>query len=127
MLKIFLMWAAFIPVPIINGTLREGWYKAKVGEFGANVIGCVVLSAFFLTYTYLFFKNDLGGFSTSKLLLIGGIWLGLTLVFEFGIGLMGGRSWGYMLSDYNLFKGRLWPLVLVVIFFAPFIVKKIIG
>lgn len=125
MLKIFLMWVAFIPVPIINGTLRESWYKAKVGELGANVIGFLVLSVFFLIYTYLFFKNELGSFSTSRLFLMGGIWLGLTLVFEFAIGLMGGRSWRYMLADYNLFKGRLWPLVLVIIFFAPFIIKQV--
>lgn len=126
MLKIFLMWVAFIPVPIINGTLRESWYKAKVGEFGANVIGFLVLSIFFLIYTYLFFKNDLGSLGTSRLFLMGGIWLGLTLVFEFGMGFMGGRSWNYMLADYNLFKGRLWPLVLIIIFFAPLIIKQII-
>lgn len=114
-------------MPIINGALRESWYKAKAGELGANVIGFFILSVFFLLYTYLFFKNDLGGFSAGKLFLTGGIWLGLTLVFEFGLGLLGGRSWGYMLADYNLFKGRLWPLVLAVIFFAPFIVKKMLG
>ncbi len=126
MLKIFLMWVAFIPVPIINGSLREGCYKSKVGEFGANVIGFFVLSVFFLLYTYLFFKNDLGGFSAGRLFLIGGIWLGLTLAFEFGMGLTAGRSWSYMFADYNIAKGRLWPLVLIVILFAPLIIKQVI-
>lgn len=120
------MWLVFIPVPIINGGLREGWYKARAGEFGSNIIGFVVLSAFFLLYTYLFFKNQIGEFSTGRLFLMGGIWLGLTLVFEFGMGIVTGRSWSYMLADYNILKGRLWPLVLIVIFFAPHIIKRVI-
>jgi hypothetical protein len=120
------MWFAFIPVPVINGALREGWYKARVGEFGSNIIGFVVLSSVFLLYTYLFFKNQIGELSTGRLFLMGGIWLGLTLVFEFGIGLAGGRSWSYMLADYNILKGKLWPFILTVIFFAPQIIKRML-
>jgi hypothetical protein len=30
-----------------------------------------------------------------------------------------GNSWEKLLADYNLFRGRIWVLVLIVILFAP--------
>lgn len=127
MTKILLMWLLFVPVPIINGILREQWYKKILGELGTNITGTLVLSSAFLIYTYLFFRNDINDFSNQQLLLMGLIWLILTLIFEFGMGLIAGRSWSYMLADYNLMKGRLWPLFLVVLFFSPFIIKFIVS
>jgi len=117
------MWILFIPIPVINGILRENWYKQKIGEIGTNIVGFFVLSSFFLIYTYLFFRNQISDFSISKLFLVGAVWLFMTLVFEFGIGLYSHRSWSYMLADYNILKGRLWPLCLVVIFFTPLIIR----
>jgi hypothetical protein len=126
MFKIILMWFLFIPIPIINGFLRESWYKKKVGELGANIVGFFVLSSIFLVYTYLFFKNQISNFHNNEIFLIGSLWLVMTLIFEFGIGLITGRSWKYMLADYNVLKGRLWPLNLIIIFLAPFIIKLIV-
>ena len=126
MFKIILMWFLFIPIPIINGILRESWYKKKVGEFGTNIVGFLVLSSVFLLYTYFFFRNQMASFGASKLFLIGTLWLGMTLLFEFGMGIVSGRSWKYMLADYNVLKGRLWPLTLIIIFLAPLIIKFIL-
>ncbi len=126
-IRIILTWLLFIPIPIINGFLRDKWYKILVGEFGANIIGFFVLSICFLIYVYAFFGRRLLDFSSAQLLLTGGIWLALTLIFEFSIGLAGGRSWSYMLADYNILKGRLWPLVLIIIFFSPLIIRKLLN
>ena len=126
MIKIILMWVLFIPIPFINGVLREGWYKKKVGEIGSNIIGFFVLSSVFLIYTYLFFKNQILSFSNTEIFLMGTLWLTMTLIFEFGMGVVTGRSLEYMLADYNILKGRLWPLTLVIIFLAPFIIKLIL-
>ena len=49
------MWLCFIPIPFINGILREAWYKKKIGEFWSNVVGVKFLSLSFLIYVYLFF------------------------------------------------------------------------
>jgi len=123
MLKIILMWLCFTPVPFLNGTLREKWYKKKIGELKSNIAGAIILSSFFLLYTYLFFKNEIIYFSTGKLLLMGFIWLIMTLIFEFGMGIVSGRSLRYMLADYNIFKGRLWPLFLLVVLFSPLLIR----
>ena len=57
---------------------------------------------------------------------MGLFWLIATLIFEFSMGFFGGRSIEYMLADYNILKGRLWPLCLATITFSPFIVKMIL-
>lgn len=120
------MWLLFIPIPIINGILRESWYKPKIGELYTNIVGVFILSSVWILYTYLFFKNNIFNFSVGKLFLLGFIWLAMTLIFEFGMGILAGRSWDYMLADYNILKGRLWPLFLFVVFWSPFILRFIL-
>jgi len=62
------------------------------------------------------------------LLLIGALWLTLTVAFEFGFGhYVMGHSWRYLLADYNILKGRLWSLVLLVTFVSPLFWRYIIG
>jgi hypothetical protein len=49
------------------------------------------------------------------------LWLGLTLAFEFLAGhYLFRQSWDRLLADYNVARGRIWPLVLVVTAAAPF-------
>lgn len=127
MLKIILMWLCFIPIPFINGILREAWYKKKIGEFWSNVVGVKFLSFSFLVYTYLFFGKYLNLFSFSQMFKIGFVWLIMTIFFEFGIGLITKKSWSQMLMDYNVLKGRLWPIFLLVVLFSLPIIKFITG
>ncbi|MGE5392724.1 MAG: hypothetical protein ACM3NH_03195 [Candidatus Saccharibacteria bacterium] len=125
-IRAIVIWLLFLPVPIINGTLREMWYKARVGELASNAIGCVVLSGVFLLYVYFLMGSRLLPLNLPQLFILGGLWLMLTLAFEFGIGIAGHRSWAYMLADYRIWEGRLWPIVLVVVLFAPQVIKRLI-
>nr|WP_205596552.1 hypothetical protein [Wenzhouxiangella sp. XN201] len=51
---------------------------------------------------------------------VGVVWLTATVAFEFGFGHYAvGHSWNKLLRDYNVFKGRLWLLVLVWILVMP--------
>lgn len=127
MIKVILMWLCFIPIPFINGILREAWYKKKVNELWANIIGVKFLSLSFLIYTYLFFAKNLNSLSFGQMTKFGFIWLIMTVVFEFGIGLVAGKDFKYMLADYNIFKGRLWPLFLLVVLFSLPILKLLIN
>ena len=118
MIKVILMWLCFIPIPFINGILREAWYKKRVGELWANFIGVKFLSLSFLLYAYLFFAKNLDSLSFWQMMKIGSIWLTMTVVFEFGMGLVTGKNLKYMLADYNIFKGRLWPVFLIMVLFS---------
>ena len=55
---------------------------------------------------------------------VGIAWLALTVAFEFGFGrYVAHTSWRELLADYDLRKGRLWPLVLAWIMLGPALVR----
>jgi len=126
LLKIFLMWLLFLPVPVFNGFIRDKWYKHVLGELPAHIVGTIGVSLVFLFYVFLFFKKTILENTLSELFMMGAIWLILTIIFEFGIGLAAGRSWEYMLSDYNIIKGRIWPLLLSIVFFSPVTIRELL-
>jgi hypothetical protein len=46
-------------------------------------------------------------------------------MFEFTFGhYVDRRSWAELLANYNLVKGRLWPVVLATLVAAPFLWRK---
>jgi hypothetical protein len=124
-IRVLLTWLLFLPVPIANGALRELWYKALMGERAAHQIGVPILCFVFLGYAYVSLRGEVAALSTPQLWSIGILWLTLTLAFEFGMGLAAGRSWSYMLADYRIWEGRIWPVVPLVVLVSPLIVRKL--
>lgn len=54
---------------------------------------------------------------------IGVTWIVLTLAFEFLAGhYLFGTSWEKLLADYNVFRGRIWPLVPLTTLAAPLLI-----
>lgn len=58
-------------------------------------------------------------------LIIGGLWMILTVVFEVVFSMSAGLSFRDMLVAYNPMTGNLWLLVVLTTFFAPLFVYKI--
>jgi len=120
-----LWWFAFPFLAIFNATLRELIYKKPLGELAAHQISTATGVVLFALVFYLIFKRWKIK-STKQALLIGIIWLGLTILFEFGFGhYIMRNSWAKLLQDYNLAKGRVWSLFLLWITIAPFVFYKI--
>jgi hypothetical protein len=64
--------------------------------------------------------------STRALVSIGIIWVALKLMFEIGLGRwVFGRSWQDVGSDFEIWKGGLLPIGLVVLVLAPLIAAKL--
>ncbi|HEV2438301.1 MAG TPA: hypothetical protein VG077_20115, partial [Verrucomicrobiae bacterium] len=60
--------------------------------------------------------------SGSQAIAIGLIWLCLTVIFEFFMGLvLMNRSLAQVLADYNLLAGRVWLIFLVWLTVAPWL------
>jgi hypothetical protein len=58
------------------------------------------------------------------LVLLAAMMLALTAAFELLFGrYVAGASWESLLADYDLRRGRLWPLVLVTLLLAPWLVS----
>jgi hypothetical protein len=116
-------WLAGPLIGIANGTLREVAYKDRVGELTAHQLSTGSAIALFAGYyEWLARRRPLS--STREALEVGAAWLALTVAFEFGFGRgVAHTSWEELLADYDLRKGRLWPLVLAWIALGPAVVR----
>jgi hypothetical protein len=114
------MWLVFLVLAIINGGARNSLYAPKVGEHKGHIISSLIAICYTLAGTYLFVNATAAIVTQTDLLLIGGLWLAITIVFEFGFGhYIIKHPWSHLLADYNLLKGRLWSLVLLTTFVSP--------
>ena len=119
-LHLFLVWLLMAAIGIINGTFRvlflQKFFSLQMAHIISSVSGIILIQA--VIYFFLR-RKDL---PVKKLLLMGVIWLGLTVLFEFGFGhFVMGHSWEKLLADYNLFQGRIWSLVLLSVLLGPLI------
>ena len=107
-------------IAIINGALRDVWYRKPAGELAAHQVSTITLILFFGVFIGLVFQKYPPS-SSRQALLIGVIWVIMTLSFEFGFGRWRGNSWEQLLRDYNVFEGRLWVLIPLWVMIAPYL------
>jgi len=125
LLRGFLIWLLFIPLAIMNGVMRDLVLTPALGETAGRALSSVTLSALILGAAVLFVKR-LGVNTLIWLLIVGSFWLILTALFEFSFFLLVmGHPMDELLGEYDLFRGRLWVLVLATTFFAPLIAARI--
>jgi len=122
-LRASLLWLAFLATAILAGTLRQFLLAPAMGDLPARA-ACTVLLCVLYFAAIRAFVLRLRIDSPSTRLLLGFFWSGLTLAFEFGLGLARGLSWDVMLADYNILEGRLWPLVPLTLMFAPLLTRR---
>jgi hypothetical protein len=95
-----------------------------LGDLAAHQISTATGIVFFWIVFYFIFKRWRIE-STKHAILVGLIWLGLTILFEFGFGhYIMGNPWQKLLQDYNLAEGRVWSLFLAWITIAPYFFYK---
>jgi hypothetical protein len=121
------VWLLLITVEFIHGILRTIVLVPVVGDFRARQIGVFIGSALILVVAYLFI-GWLRAPDRKALLLVGLLWLVLTLAFELGFGhFVFGRSWGSLGEDYKIPKGGLLPFGLLVLALSPVIAARMRG
>ncbi|WP_145080095.1 hypothetical protein [Aureliella helgolandensis] len=114
-----------IVAEIVHGILRVIVLVPVVGEFRSNQIGVFTGSAIILLIAY-FTIRWIGARRPNELLLVGLLWLVLTVVFEVLFGrFVVGLPWQRIWADYNLTQGGLMPLGLLVLLFSPMLVSKL--
>lgn len=113
-------WAGLVVLAILNGSIRQFGYSGLMTELSAHQLSTLIFILLIAAYTW-FLSGAVRPESAGQALLIGLIWLCLTVLFEFGFGhYVAGHSWEKLFHDYNLLQGRLWLLVLVWTMLAPF-------
>jgi hypothetical protein len=119
-------WPGGAVLAVGNGMARELLYRDRVGEDAAHRISTVTALALFAGYFWLL-EQRWPIPSSGEAAAIGAVWVGLTVLFEVGLGRARGLSWSDLLADYDLRRGRLWPLVLAWLGVGPAAVRRLAG
>jgi hypothetical protein len=112
-------------IAVMNGALREVVLTPALGTQWGHVVSTLLLAALILVLAaisghWIGFQND------SEAVRVGLLWTVLVLAFEFLAGhFLFGRSWEYLLADYNVSAGRVWVLVPIVTLFAPLLSERL--
>jgi hypothetical protein len=119
------VWILLAVVAIANGILRQSTYGKTVTELSAHQIS--TMTAILATGLVVWIVNRSWPIeSTSQALIIGGCWLVMTVIFEFGFGhYIAGHPWEKLTADYNLLQGRVWSLFLVWVAIMPLVIFKL--
>ena len=120
-----LAWLGGPVIGIANGVAREATYGKRVGEGAAHQISTATgVAAFAGYFRSLQRRWPLHG--REQALGIGGVWLALTVAFEFGFGRgVAKKPWSELLADYDVRRGRTWPLLLLWIALGPEAVRRL--
>lgn len=118
------VWLILIAVEFVHGILRAIFLVPVVGDFPARQIGVATGSVLILLVAYLF-VDWLNAPNKKSLFGIGLLWLILTVAFEFGFGhFVFGRSWAGLAEDYDLRRGGMLLLGMIVLGLSPWIASR---
>ena len=119
LLMSLLAWLIILGLAIANGALREAVLIPSLGKPSGLVLSGVLLSSLVALVAYGLVRVQ-QGVTASRGLLIGVLWLSLTLAFEFTFGrYVQHKSWTELLDAYAFKDGNIWPVVLVVTLLSP--------
>jgi hypothetical protein len=120
------VWFLILVLASLNGAVRDLIASPMIGDTMARAISTVILCGLILLVTWYTIRW-MGPQGARQALGVGAFWLVLTLCFELGAGRYAGKPWSVILGDYDVTRGRIWVLVPVVTFLAPYWVGRMRG
>jgi hypothetical protein len=120
-------WLGGAVLGVLNGTVREATYRRAVGERRAEQISTATLIAALAGY-FAFLERRAPIPTRDQAYRIGAVWAALTVAFEFGFGHYvdpDRKTWSELAANYDLTKGRLWPLVPAFMLVGPAAARRL--
>lgn len=118
-LRALVIWFVLLILAVLNGGMRDTWLSPWLGDTVGRALSTLLLSSLILLATWMTI-SWIRPATMDDTLIVGSLWLALTVAFEFLVGHYGfGKPWADLLADYDLRRGRIWIVVLVVTFLAP--------
>ena len=115
------VWALLAFLMSLNGIFRETVLASLFRRGIADLFSAILGIAIILGTTGTFFRAFPEWRRTNPLRLAA-IWTALTIAFEFIFGhYVDRKSWSELAANYQVWEGRLWPLVLLSLVLAPFL------
>ena len=125
--RVIAVWLIVMGVETIHGALREVGVAPYLGEFRARQV-TVLTGTLLIVAVVTIFIRWLHLPTIRSMLAVGMVWVLLTVTFELVLGrVVLGYSWERMLSDYDLSRGGLLSLGLVIFALSPLIAAKLRG
>lgn len=120
-----LAWLGMVIIAVANGIVREKLYGQSMSELSAHQLSTLI--AIILLGIYIFVLTIVFPIQSAKqAFTISGIWVTMTVIFEFVFGhFVAGHSWTTLFMDYNILKGRVWVFVLIWTFIAPYVFYRL--
>jgi len=119
------VWVCIIFVETLHGIARTLFLAPVIGDFRARQIAVFTGSLLIVLVTTL----SIGWLRPANIreaAIVGFVWLVLTLTFEIAFGrFVVHASWAQIASDYDLPRGGLLPIGLLVLAGAPLIAAKL--
>ena len=121
MIRYVLAWFPMLVIAVANGALRQATFAKSMSELRAHQLSTLIGSVLIgLVIWFVIAKWPPS--SGRQALEIGVVWLFLTVIFEFFMGLvLARRPLSQVLHDYNLPAGRVWVLFLIWLTLAPWV------
>lgn len=118
--RLLLTWLLLAVLMPVNGIVREGIFKRWMPERAAETLSVATGIAVILTVTRWLFRVPADE-STARLAAQAAVLVLLTVAYEFAIGRSGGRPWRELAGHYAIWRGELWPLVLLALAATPWL------
>lgn len=118
-------WLGMVVIAVANGIVREKLYSQAMSELSAHQLSTLI--AIILLGIYIFVLTIVFQIQSAKqAFTIGGIWMIMTVIFEFVFGhFVAGHAWTTLFMDYDILRGRVWVLVLIWTFVAPYLFYRL--
>ncbi len=121
LIRYLLAWLAMLGIAIANGALRQETFGKIMPELRAHQLSTLIGSVLIGLFIWVVMRTWPAS-SERQALSIGLIWLLLTVVFEFFMGLvLAHRPLAQVIQEYNLMTGRVWVLFLIWLTLAPWL------
>ncbi|HEY6100467.1 MAG TPA: hypothetical protein VIW03_13610 [Anaeromyxobacter sp.] len=117
-LRALLSWLVLLVLAFLNGTARQLAYPSTLGDFAARQVAAGV-GAVVLGIAIWFLLRRWPAASARQAWATGALWAALTVLFEIALVRSTGRPWDDVLEQYALWKGSLWPLLVLWVLAAP--------
>ena len=112
------LWFVFLFVIAGLGAARDFLLAPRIGSLRAHQVGTVAACAAVGVIAVWFTRSQ--ALTTAEAWQVGGLWLGMGFVFEFGFfHYVANKPWSELLHDYNLAAGRLLILLWLTVLLTP--------
>lgn len=125
LVRALLIWLLIMAAESAQGALRRFLFDADT-VFVARQAAVLISCAMFFAITW--FSARWMDLRTARgALLVGVLWVALSLAFEIGLGRALGASWPRLLEDYDVSRGGLMPFGLLFMALTPWLVRHLQG